>query len=310
MAFTNIYSTYAQEALKQLFDDDGNLAVTGSTGAFTALALTTGAGANYTLISDADGNLSYVKNNYVATTNPGTSDDGTQGYRVGSKWINTSTTEIYVCISAATGNAVWEQSTLTLDDLGSMATQNANAVAITGGTIDGTTIGGTTPAAGAFTTLKQTTGAADGAMPISDATGAFTLTASTGAGAPVRAAGAKTTFDEIIKTASGTLTAAEVSGTAINNYNQSDNVALELPAAAEGYSALITLGTTVAKYFRLTPASGEIIALDGATTGADKYIEIASAVKYASIYIYTIQTGASTFEWCANTIVGLWTQEA
>ena len=47
-------------------------------------------------------------------------------------------------------------------------------------------IGGTTPAAGAFTTLKQTTGKAAGAIPISDADGALTLTASTGSGAPVR----------------------------------------------------------------------------------------------------------------------------
>jgi len=48
-------------------------------------------------------------------------------------------------------------------------------------------IGGTTPAPGAFTTLKQTTGKAAGAIPISDADGALTLTASTGTGAPVRA---------------------------------------------------------------------------------------------------------------------------
>jgi hypothetical protein len=40
---------------------------------------------------------------------------------------------------------------------GTMATQNANAVAITGGSINGTVIGGTTPAAGTFTTLGITT---------------------------------------------------------------------------------------------------------------------------------------------------------
>ena len=58
---------------------------------------------------------------------------------------------------------------------------------IDGGTADSLTIGGTTPAAGTFTTLKQTTGKADGAIPISDTNGAFILTASTGTGAPVRA---------------------------------------------------------------------------------------------------------------------------
>ena len=41
--------------------------------------------------------------------------------------------------------------------LGTIATQNANAVAITGGAIDNTPIGGTTPAAGTFTTLTAQT---------------------------------------------------------------------------------------------------------------------------------------------------------
>jgi hypothetical protein len=39
--------------------------------------------------------------------------------------------------------------------LGTMSTQNANSVAVTGGTINGTTIGGTTPAAGTFTSLTD-----------------------------------------------------------------------------------------------------------------------------------------------------------
>jgi hypothetical protein len=43
-----------------------------------------------------------------------------------------------------------------ISGLGSMATQAASAVAITGGTIDGTTVGATTPAAGTFTNLSVT----------------------------------------------------------------------------------------------------------------------------------------------------------
>ena len=50
-------------------------------------------------------------------------------------------------------------------------------VAITGGTINGATIGATTPAAGAFTTLKATTGAAAGLILQSDASGNLTYTA-------------------------------------------------------------------------------------------------------------------------------------
>ena len=72
-------------------------------------------------------------------------------------------------------------------DPNSSTSQDINTPDIDGGTIDGATIGGTTPAAGTFTTLKQTTGAADGAIPVSDADGDLTLTASIGTGAPVRA---------------------------------------------------------------------------------------------------------------------------
>ena len=43
-----------------------------------------------------------------------------------------------------------------LSGVGTMAEQNANAVAVTGGTINGTTVGATTPATGAFTTLNFT----------------------------------------------------------------------------------------------------------------------------------------------------------
>lgn len=43
-----------------------------------------------------------------------------------------------------------------ISGLGTMSIQNASSVTITGGTINGTAIGGTTPAAGAFTTLGAT----------------------------------------------------------------------------------------------------------------------------------------------------------
>jgi hypothetical protein len=46
--------------------------------------------------------------------------------------------------------------------LGTMSTQNASAVAITGGTINGTTIGGSTPAVGTFNTLNTANAAITG----------------------------------------------------------------------------------------------------------------------------------------------------
>jgi hypothetical protein len=53
---------------------------------------------------------------------------------------------------SASGAVAWDASH-TLAGVGTMAGQNANTVAITGGAIDGTTVGGTAPAAGTFTTL-------------------------------------------------------------------------------------------------------------------------------------------------------------
>ena len=48
--------------------------------------------------------------------------------------------------------------------LGSMATQNASSLNITGGSINGTTIGATTAAAGYFTTLNATSGLSGGSF--------------------------------------------------------------------------------------------------------------------------------------------------
>jgi len=66
----------------------------------------------------------------------------------------TNTTQI--ATTAFVGAAV----TAATGSLGTMSTQNANAVAITGGTINGTTIGASTASTGAFTTLSanSTTG--------------------------------------------------------------------------------------------------------------------------------------------------------
>ena len=54
---------------------------------------------------------------------------------------------------ASTDAATVSQVTASVAGLGTMSTQNANNVAITGGAIDGTTIGTTTRADGKFTTL-------------------------------------------------------------------------------------------------------------------------------------------------------------
>lgn len=68
-------------------------------------------------------------------------------FAVNAKGVVTSVTNTTIAISNGQ-----------VSGLGTMSTQNASAVSITGGAIDGTTIGGTTPAAGTFTSVAMTTG--------------------------------------------------------------------------------------------------------------------------------------------------------
>ena len=54
------------------------------------------------------GTDNFKRANYLtATTNPTVSNDGTQGYTVGSLWFNVTDSLLYICKSSATGAAVW-----------------------------------------------------------------------------------------------------------------------------------------------------------------------------------------------------------
>lgn len=90
----------------------------------------------------SDINAAEAINNYlIGATNPTVNNDGVDTAALGvtfqprSLWLNTVTSEFYICLDNSTGAADWQQSTLTLDDLGSMAVQNASAISVTGGTI-------------------------------------------------------------------------------------------------------------------------------------------------------------------------------
>lgn len=77
--------------------------------------------------SGADGLYqSLVQDNTSGSGAPTASDDSTEGYSVRSLWFDTATspTEVYICLDASVGLAVWELTSLTVDDLGSAATRN------------------------------------------------------------------------------------------------------------------------------------------------------------------------------------------
>lgn len=196
-------------------------------------------------------------------------------------------------------------------------------------------IGGTTPAAGSFTTLKATTGAAAGNIPVSDASGNLgylgagatteilvgggaanpVWTTATGSGAPVRGtsptiATPVVTIPENIVSASGNVTVAQVSGGIINNYGQANDAVLTLPTAAKGYNFVFIAGTTVAKYLRLDTQATDQIYLDGVAGGDGKYIGVASVAAGNSVSCITFQTGATPdYDWFCSTISGAWVAE-
>jgi hypothetical protein len=45
--------------------------------------------------------------NLSATADPSGADDDTQDYSVGSRWLNTTASRAWTCLSAATGAAIW-----------------------------------------------------------------------------------------------------------------------------------------------------------------------------------------------------------
>ena len=58
-------------------------------------------------IGDVPRALVAANSNITATTDPGPSNDNTQGYSAGSIWFNVTLNREWTCISAATGAAVW-----------------------------------------------------------------------------------------------------------------------------------------------------------------------------------------------------------
>ncbi|MCS7316834.1 MAG: hypothetical protein NZZ41_00730 [Candidatus Dojkabacteria bacterium] len=52
-------------------------------------------------------NIQAPRNNFAATTSPTPTNDYSQGYQVGSLWVNTATNTAFVCVDSAIGNAVW-----------------------------------------------------------------------------------------------------------------------------------------------------------------------------------------------------------
>ncbi len=52
--------------------------------------------------------LNKPKDNLVATAAPSSSDDGDSGFTVNSHWVDTTNDNVYVCVDASSGGAIWK----------------------------------------------------------------------------------------------------------------------------------------------------------------------------------------------------------
>lgn len=143
-----------------------------------------------------------------------------------------------------------------------------NTPDIDGGAADNTVIGGTTPAAGTFNELKGNTA-------------------------------------EIVQASTDTLTVAKMAGTIINNYGQGAANTQTLPAAAEGLNILVVL-STVGNAFHIDVQATDKVYLDGVALDDGDKISNATPAIGDSISIVAFQTGASAYDWRAQTIQGTW----
>ena len=99
---------------------------------------------------------------YITATAGSTNLDGITDWQIGdwllfngSNWQKIDQSNLVISVAGRTGAVTL--TTADVSGLGTMSTQNASSVAITGGTINGTTIGATTATTGAFTTVTAST---------------------------------------------------------------------------------------------------------------------------------------------------------
>ena len=121
----------------------------------TGVSITNGAG-TITINAPEVGTVTAVTATAPLASSGGNTPDisltGTVGVANGGTGATTLTGYVKASATAAF-TAVAQIPNTDISGLGTMSTQNANNVAITGGAIDGTTVGATTPGSGAFTTL-------------------------------------------------------------------------------------------------------------------------------------------------------------
>ena len=145
--------------------------------------------------------------------------------------------------------------------LGSMATQNANSVAITGGSIEGTTVGLVTPSSGAFTTLT--------------ATGASITSANIGVANVITKV--VTPFVDAVGSGGGQLRNASGISQLLWGAGGGNNLSLEVPTninPANGNVSIAPTGTGTVTINPATAGTMNNVAIGATTPSTGKFTEV------------------------------------
>jgi hypothetical protein len=185
--------------------------------------------------------------------------------------------------------------------LGSMATQNASAVAITGGTIDGTTIGGTTPAAASFTSLTAT-GPTNVATIASGVWNGTAIGVSYGGTGATTAAGARSNLGAAASGANSDITSLSglttplsepQGGTGFSSYTTGDLLYADASDSLARLNDVATGNALISGGVGVAPSYGKI----GLTTHVSGTLPVANGGTGATTltgYVYGNGTGAFT----------------
>uniref|UniRef100_A0A6M3KHE8 Uncharacterized protein n=1 Tax=viral metagenome TaxID=1070528 RepID=A0A6M3KHE8_9ZZZZ len=112
-------------------------------------------------------------------------------------------------------------------------------------------------------------------------------------------------FDEVVKAATDSIKVAECKGTLINNYGQGAASTLTLPTAVEGYALQIVITDTDDSLYIDVQGTDKFY-LDGVALDDGDRVTNGTPAVGDMISIISVQTGASEWNWIANTIKGTW----
>jgi hypothetical protein len=225
-------------------------------------------------------------------------------------------------VSSVTNTAIAIANTQ-VSGLGTMSTQNANAVAITGGSIDGTTIGGSTAAAITGTTVTASsyfsgpgtnlTGTASGlsiggnaatATTAASATAAINITGGAAGSLPYQSASSTTTFlaagtnGQVLTLASGVPSWANAAATGVTSVSGTGTVSGITLSGTVTSTGSLTLGGT------LDLSSPPVIG--GTTPNTITGTTITANTKFVSSYFDASGSGGGALRTSSGTAVLQW----